>query len=203
MALIDRILLRGPEETARAESKREFRRVFRTRGLLEEKGLTDYYDHRYGRYGKDRDNWEEGNANIFKANPELRRIDIVADFMFANGVFVLSGMGDVVSPRNVVEGCIAAVKLRNTSRSLSGMLTLDIGGEARFTKLRIGNFLTNGVFTIRPSSLDRGIVIEPDEEEKVRRELPISVSDRSQKPIGIFQTVAEAVDALRQVIGNY
>ncbi len=203
MALIDRILLRGEDATARAEAMREFKRVFRGRGLLEERGLTDYYDHRYGKYSKERDRWEEGNASIFKANPELRRIDQVADFIFTNGVFVRSGVGEVLSPGNEVEGVIAAIRLRNASRSLSGMLTLDVGGETRFTKLRLGNFSTNGVLTIRPSALDRGIVIEPDEEEKTRRELPLSASDRSRNPIGIFQTVAEAVDALRQVIGNY
>jgi len=203
MALIDRILLRGPQETERAEAKREFKRVFRGRGLLEERGLTDYYDHKYGKYAIERDRWEDGNASIFKANPELRRIDQVADFIFTNGVFVRSGVGEVLSSGNEVEGVIAAIRLRNASRSLSGMLTLDVGGETRFTKLRLGNFFTNGVFTIRPSSLDRGIVIEPDEEEKTRRELPLSASDRSRNPIGIFQTVAEAVDALRQVIGNY
>lgn len=203
MAFIDKVLLRGPEETKRAESKREFKRVFRGRGLLEERGLTSYYDKKYGVYSKDRDKWEDGNANIFRANPELRRIDQLADFVFTNGIFVRSGVGEVVSAENIVEGVIAAVKLRNTSRSLSGMLTLDVGGDVRFTKLRVGNFFTSGVFTVRPSSLDRGIVVEKDGDEKERRELPLSVSDRSAKPIGVFQTVAEAVDALKQVIGNY
>ena len=187
---------------ARAEAKREFRGLFRKRGLLEEQGLTSYYDAKFGHYEREKEAWGHGKASLFSANPQLRRVDVVADALFTDGLYRLLGLGDVVSRRGNMEGTIATVRLQNCERTLSGMLTLDVGGETRFTKLRIGEIETRSVFTIRPSALDRGIVVEPDEDDRIERELPLSVHDRSIDPIRVFQTVADAIDALRVIFGK-
>jgi hypothetical protein len=201
MAFIDSLLRRSPEETARAEAMREFRRVFKSRGILEERGLNSYYDARYGPYSSKVDVWEPENVCIFKSNPQLRRVDIFADAMFMDGLYRLVRLGDVISPQNELEGSIALVRLRDDG-SLSAMLTLDIGDEVRFTKLRIGHAINRKVYVVRPSSLDGGIVIEADENERIKRDLPLSVSDRSANPMGIFRTVMEAIEAMKLIIGQ-
>lgn len=199
MALIDRILLRNAEETARAEGMREFRRLMPSKGKFSEfaeSGITSYYDSRFGRFGPAIDSWND-HPQVLKANPQLRRVDVIADTVFESGSFRLRGLGPVRSESGKPEGSIAAISLSDNPGTMIGMLTLDVASEIRFSKLRIGT-ASGGDYVVRPSSLDHGLVIYPN--RPMKRELPEAVSDKAEGIIAIFQTVEDAILALQSLL---
>lgn len=196
MALIDRMLLRNAEETARAEALREFRGIMPRAGRFSEvaqSGIRSYYDKRFGHYSPELDSWKE-EAHVLKANPQLRRVDVIADAVFSSGKFQLRGLGVV---RNDSGGMIAAISLIDSGGERLGMLTLDIGSEVRFTKLRIGK-ASGDDYAVRPSSLDRGLVLYHN--KPAGGKLPDAISDRAEGIIAIFQTIEDAVLALRRLL---
>ncbi len=201
MAFIDRILLRNPEETARAEATREFRRLMPMGGRFSEfaeSGITSYYDRRFGAFEPRLDEWR-GGAQIIQANPQLRRVDVIADALFGSGSFRVSGIGPVVSRSDPlsVEGVIAVVGIRDRPGIMMGMLTLDIGSEIRFTKLRVG-IEGRGDWVVRPSSLDLGMAISQN--PAVPRDLPETVSDKAPQWSIIVQTIGEAIAAIEGLL---
>ncbi len=199
MALIDRILLRNAEETARAEGMREFRRIMPARGKFSEfaeSGITSYYDRRFGRFGPALDAWND-NPQVLKANPQLRRADVIADTVFESGVFAVKGLGPVMSGSGEVEGTIAAISLSDRPGILFGMLTLDVASEIRFTKLRIG-VIGGKDFLVRPSALDNGMLISPN--MPGGRPLPEAISDKAPEGSHIFKTIEETILALERLL---
>lgn len=204
MAFIDRLLLRGPEETARAEALREFRRVMPAGGRfsqLAESGVTEYYERRFGRFEIALDRWNDAHATALRANPQLRRIDVIADSIFDAGRFELCKAGPIRSdaPPFDVEGLIAIIRLKDRAGRMGGMLTLDIGSEVRFSKLRLG--LSSGRdYLVRLSIPDGGMIIGPNMPEHGR--LTETVRERAPAGSDVFQTVADAVAAIRRIIGR-
>jgi hypothetical protein len=205
MALIDRLLLRGPEETARAEALREFKRIMPSRGRfseLAESGITAYYDKKFGQFEPAHDRWEEGCASAIRANPSLLRIDVIADNVFKAGRFELCAAGPVRSdvPPFVHEGIVAAIRLADRAGLVTGMLTLDIGGGARFSKLRIGS-ASGGDFLVRLSLLDGGMTVGPN--RPVEGRLPETIHQRAAEGSEVFQTISETIVAIERVLrGN-
>lgn len=206
MALIDRILLRNEVETARAEAMREFKRVMPSRGRFSEfveSGITSYYDHRFGRFDPAIDEWRKETwreePHILKANPQLRRVDVIADSVFDSGVFDVKGLGAVRSRSEPgkVEGAIAAIGLSDRPGVMIGMLTLDIGSEIRFTKMRIG-VVGGKDFVVRPSSLDYGMVISPN--VPGQRDLPEAINERAAEGSQIFLTIQDTILALERLL---
>ncbi len=200
MALIDRILLRNAEETARAEGMREFRRLMPRKGGFSEfaeSGITSYYDSRFGRFGPALDSWDD-HPQVLKANPQLRRVDVIADTVFESGGFELKGLGQVRSKADGgQEGIIAAISLSDRPGVLFGMLTLDVASEIRFTKLRIG--MAGGKdFLVRPSALDHGMIISPN--MPIERPLPEAISDKAPEGSHIFKTIEESILALERLL---
>lgn len=201
MAFIDRILMRDQAAIARLDEIRGFKRGFPSRGLLDETGLARYYDGKFGAYSHDSDRWKEGEASLLRANPQLRRIDVVADGIFSDGVWKVVRTGSIFSPppEAAALGQVAGVRLRTDDHFLYGLLTLDLGTEIMFTKLRVGEMLSMRTYMVRPSALDRGIVIEPQDDEQ-QGPVPRSMADRSRNALGIYETVREAIEALRKIL---
>ena len=205
MALIDRILLRDKDATARAEAIREFKRIMPARGgfsELAESGITAYYDKKFGQFEPAHDRWEEGCASAVRANPSLLRIDVIADSVFKNGGFELCAAGPVRSdvPPFDHEGIVAAIRLSDRPGIVTGMLTLDIGGGARFSKLRIGTIRGND-FLVRLSLQDRGMTIGPN--RPVEGGLPETIHQRAAEGSEVFQTISETIVAIERILrGN-
>jgi hypothetical protein len=198
MALIDRILLRGPEEAARAEAARELKRAMPKSGRfqeLERSGITGYYDKRFGQFDPTLDRWEEGHASALKANPLLRRIDIVADSLFHSGRYERCGLGPVYRGGRLgeYEGTIATIRMEDGPAYTTAMLTLDVGGEVRFSKLRIGT--REGTdYIIRLSPLDGGMIIAPN--RPGRGDLPEAIHERAADGSEVFRTLSETIAGL-------
>ncbi len=203
MAFVDRLLLRGPEETARAEAMREFKRTMLRHGSFSEfaeSGITSYYDHRFGRFEPALDVWK-AEVHILKGNPQLRRVDVIADTVFGSGLFAVKSLGPI-TPRSdpgLIEGVAAAVALQDRPGRMIGMLTLDVGSEVRFTKLRIG-VVGGNELVVRPSALDRGMAISPN--KPGRRDLPETMSEKAPQGSIIVQTIGEAVAALERLLSG-
>jgi hypothetical protein len=70
------------------------------------------------------------------------------------------------------------------------MLTLDVGGEVKFSKLRIGT-MSGADFLIRLSTLEGGMIIAPN--RPIRKELPEAVYERVPDGSEIFQTLTETI----------
>jgi len=204
MALIDRLLLRGPKETARAEAMREFRRIMPAGGRfseLAECGITEYYDQKFGRFKPALDQWNEIHPFALRANPQLRRIDVIADNVFHSGRFRLCGAGPIRSdvPPFEHEGMIATFRLIDRTGYITAMLTLDIGSEVRFSKLRIGN-ASGKDFLVRLSILDGGMTIGPN--RPVEGRLPETIHERAPELSDVFQTVSETIVAIERMLRN-
>ncbi len=195
MALVDRLLLRGPEETARAEAVREFKGSIPRKGRfqeLERSPITNYYDRKFGQFDPSLDRWEDGHASALKANPLLRRIDVVADSLFHSGRFRRAGLGPVFRAGRLdeYEGTIATIMMADGPSFTTAMLTLDVGGDVRFSKLRVGTI--SGVdYLVRLSTLDGGMIIAPN--RPVRGDLPESVHQRAAEGCEVFQTLSETL----------
>ncbi|HSB46927.1 MAG TPA: hypothetical protein VLD37_02855 [Candidatus Bilamarchaeum sp.] len=193
---------RDPEAAARKEAMREFKRAMPGRGAfheLERSKLTEYYDRRFGQFEPELDRWKDGEADVLKSNPLLRRIDIIADSLFKAGFFELRGAGEVLSlsePRTV-QGTIAAISLMNRARTMTGMLTLDIGSEVHFSKLRLYADNTDG-FIIRLSTLDHGMTVQPHLPE--RKGLPETVHERAAEGSEVFQTLSETLAGIERLL---
>ncbi|MCI0503908.1 hypothetical protein L0Y65_04310 [Candidatus Micrarchaeota archaeon] len=202
MALIDKLLLRGPEETARAQALREFRRIMPGSGRFSEvaeSGLVAYYDRRFGRFEPARDRWNDAHQTVLRANPALRRIDVIADTVFRSGRFRLMGAGPVRSdaPPYELADMIAAIRMEDRPGAMTGMLTLDIGGEIKFSKLRIG--LASGKdFLVRLSSLDGGMTVGRNQQAGGR--LPETVHERAAEGSEVFQTISDTLAGIERFL---
>jgi hypothetical protein len=202
MALIDKLLLRGPEDTARAEAMREFRCLMPGGGRfseLTESDITTYYDLRFGRFEPALDRWDGAHASVLRANPQLRRIDVIADSVFHAGRFELCRAGPIRSdvPPFEHEGMIATIRLKDRAGKMSAMLTLDIDGEVRFSKLRIGTSVGND-FLVRLSTLDGGMTIGPNRPAQGR--LPETIHERAPELSDVFQTISETIVAIERIL---
>ncbi|MFN7991736.1 MAG: hypothetical protein U0R44_06290 [Candidatus Micrarchaeia archaeon] len=202
MALLDRLLLRGPDEISRAEAMREFKRLMPKRGRfgeMQESGITGYYDKRFGLFEPSLDRWEDGHADVLKANPQLRRIDALTDALFQAGRFELRMAGHIISegspPR--YEGTVAAISVADRAGLMKGMLTLDIGGEVRFSKLRIGTHRGSD-FLIRLSALDHGMALGPN--RPVPGRIPETIHERAAEGSEVFQTLAETLAGIERIL---
>ena len=202
MALIDKLLLRNPEETARAEAKREFRRLMPSRGRISEIaqcGITAYYDKKFGRFEPAHDRWDGSHASTLQANPQLRRIDVIADNMFKGGRFSLNEIGDVRSkdPPHDYEGTMALARLTDRRDMMVAMLILDIGSEVRFSKLRVAT-VTGHDFMVRLSTRDHGMIVGPN--TLFSRQFPETVHERGAEGSRVFHTLLETLDAIERIL---
>jgi hypothetical protein len=202
MALIDRILLRNAEETARAEALREFKKEMPQYGAFHEiarSKLTCYYDRRFGNFEPQHDRWKDGEADLLKANPLLRRIDIIADSLFKAGRFEVRSMGNIRcdDAPGTVAGTIAAISMMNRARNMMGMLTLDIGTEVRFSKLRLYADNTDG-YVIRLSMLDRGMTVQHGLTDG--KGVPETVHERAAEGSEVFQTLSETLARMERLL---
>jgi hypothetical protein len=189
-----------PERAARRRAIREFRESVPKRGSfheLERSGLVNYYDKRFGSFDPELDKWEEGKANVLCANPLLRRIDIIADALFRAGQYELRKIGDVMSPEGPIEGTIAVITMKSRARNMIGGLTIDIGGEVRFSKLRLYADNTEGV-VVRLSTLDQGMAVQPYLPE--RRGMPETIHERAGEGSEIFRTLSETLAGLERLL---
>ncbi len=201
MAFIDKILFRDAQTVAHLEQIRAFHRRTPKRGLLEEFGLTNHNDARYGRFDRKSDGWEDGHATLLSSNPHLRRLDFVADSLFLDGEYRVLKAGRVF-PRTepfVCEGTLAVIHAINSRRNLEGVLTIDLGDMLRFGKLRLLDRETDHAYTVRPSSLDRGIVVEACD-ALLEKDLPVAVNERAREPLGVFKTITETIEALKRML---
>jgi hypothetical protein len=202
MALIDRLLLRNPQEAQRARALREFRRIMPKRGRfseLGESGITTYFDRRFGAFEPALDRWEGGHTSALRSNPQLRRIDVVTDQLFRTGHFSLVKYGDLRSkePPYETEGLVAILRLRGNGGRTFGVLSLDIGSEIRFSKLRLGTE-DGRDYLVRLSTLDGGMIVGPNQPQLGK--LPESVNERAAYGSEAFQTITETIAAMERLI---
>ncbi|MEW6722247.1 MAG: hypothetical protein AB1324_03225 [Candidatus Micrarchaeota archaeon] len=200
-SIIDRILNRSAEEIARKNAMREFKKRMPKSGSLhelEESALVGYYNARFGTFEESLDRWEAGHASALRANPQLRRIDVIADAIFQSGMFRVLGAGPVFSRRTIYEGNIAVIGLNDRAGLIAGRLTLDIGGDVRFSKL-VFTALGGDAFVVQASLLDGGMAIEPAS-KSMSGGLPKSIHDRAAEGSEVFQTLSETLVAIDRIL---
>lgn len=142
------------------------------KGTVSKGVLTRFYDFKFGAYtvGEDRTRLGE---NVLEENPQLRRLDFVAEKLFENGTFNLLGVRTEFKttggPKNRIrsfEGVTAKIRIESKDRQATGVLTLDLtGDEIKFTKLEIvagreEEFWHQEAYLARLSIPAGGIVIE-------------------------------------------
>ncbi len=215
---IERMLIRNPEILASRKAAWRFMDLLgERRGIVRVNGkLAKFYDERFGRYDPIADVARGGKANVLDANPQLRRMDVVAEEVFAGGSYAFDGAGPVISPRwqpvagpqrpTSFDGTIAIITLRGL-HGLKGALTLDVDGEeVKFTKLRIGAPDGSMVYTVRLSVPSGGITVEEMDQRLAsfmlgQRDMPETVGEPASNGSSVFTTIRETVDALVKRLG--
>jgi len=202
MSLVNRLMQSLGQDAQRAMAMREFERRMPARGRIhsiERSRFTDYYDKRFGAFEPQLDGWEMGHAMALKANPQLRRIDIVADSLFHSGGFELRSAGPVPCGRSGqdLEDLAAAISIWDGSGKMAAMLTLDIGSEIRHSKLKVCT-REGRKLLLRLSTLDMGLALI----EKPDKDAPAATANtRAPEGSPILQTLAEAIQEIRQRLG--
>ena len=218
---IERAITIDPQILSRKQATWDFKDVLgRTRGRVERGRINTYYDRKFGKYSVETDRWDRESVNTLLANPQLRRIDVVAESLFEGGEFKLEDVGSVFYPRwrptagparsISYDGTIAVITLVDHAEELKGGLTLDIGGDVRFTKLLVarkddvieGTNIPKVLYIVRLSLVSRGVIIREDDPQIARltqgmRDAPESVNE----PAGdaqIFTTIREALAAIKE-----
>ncbi len=201
MSLLRRFMTPSPVRKERARQLDEFKSVMPRYGIADDGKLQMYYARKFGEFDPLSEAWKDGEADIFKANPGLRRIDVIAEAVFRNGEFILKEVGEVYAPSTpvpVYEGTVAVMRLVSSDALMLGHLTLDVSPEVKFSKLRITVMGSDETYTVRASTVDRGMVIYnslPKAEQ-----MPETIRQAAPKGNQVFQTLADTVRALEGIL---
>src|SRR3989338_372968 len=218
---IERAITINPQVLARKQAAWDFEDALgKAEGIVEKGRLTKYYDRRFGNYDPQTDRWDTESTNILLENPQLRRVDVIAEDLFKSGEFKLDGIGPVYYPRwqpiagpqrdISYEGTIAIITLVDPKEELKGGLTLDIGTEVRFTKLLVARKdevvpctnIPKVLYTIRLSLVSRAVILREEDPQIAQlsrglRDLPESVNESASDAL-VFTTVGEALAVLKE-----
>lgn len=184
------------------------------RGRIEVGSLTEHYDKKFGRYSPEADRWQDEKLTALEANPQLRRIDVIAEHLFLGGCFNIKCVGPVTGPRWQPqfgprisisnEGLLAIIVLRSQDGFLKAILRLDVEPEeVKFSSLRIvPQTESQLVHTIRLSLVSRGVMVRVNDAlveqlNEGMRNFPESIHE-SAAEAPVFRTIVETEAELRR-----
>ncbi|MBI5158592.1 hypothetical protein HY992_00550 [Candidatus Micrarchaeota archaeon] len=167
-------------------------------GRIESGTLTGFYDAQYGEYSKASDALRRESENVLEQNPQLRRLDVVAEKLFEGGTFKVLGVKSVMQKtgaparrRETLEGITAGIRVESEDRMVAGVLTLDLKGEeVKFTKLEVVDGKNGKAFLVRLSLPTGGVVVEEFssvfelqdcKSERETANTPLSIKDESKR----------------------